>query len=178
MINLLAIRTASSARKTAAVSKRNRPLMRWSRDEQRTIGALYGVKIDSAPFRDKLASKGTRFSGDWAVFNNIAFYQTFLKEIRLRGLAKACWSAILRKMNVTQGTAVDSPALWRTARGVTWVRFQKTGRMFIEFVNRLKYQGVIQPSILRDAMSSAARSIIHQEMNRAKRETERAWRTA
>ena len=178
MINLLAIRTASSARKTAAVSKRGRPLMRWSAAEQRTTGAMYGVKVDSKAFRDRLATSGARFTGDWVLFNNIAFYETYLKHIRLRGLAKACWSSILRRMNVTQGTQVDSPALWRPARWVTWVRFQKTGNMFIEFSNRLKYQGLIQPSILRDAMSSAERSIIHQEAKRAKRETERAWRTA
>jgi hypothetical protein len=169
-LNRLAVFTAFSAEKAANIGKARRPLFTArNRAEQRAIGGnRYGVQFLG------VKSSGA-VDGGWRYTNDKAKAEGW-RVVRYRGLARASWSSIKAKLGAKP--SAFSAHVWRVARGVTWVSFKRSRPMQITFRNRLKYMGLIQPTILREALAKARQRFAYVEAMRIEKAQQNAWRYA
>jgi hypothetical protein len=182
MINRLAMFTAGSASRAARISVRKREMVTAKNSmELRQLGGKYAVKC----YRELRVSRKTDETTrniTWATTNDKDRAE-LLRVIRFRGLAKASWGSIMQKMGLAGGKMSASirglaANVWPVARGVTWVKFQKTSPMSIEFVNRLRYMEKIQPSILSDAITTAQARMMGSEKATMEKAQRAAWNKA
>jgi hypothetical protein len=182
MINRVAMFTAGSASRAARISVRKREMVTAKNSmELRQLGGKYAVKC----YRELRVSRKTDDTTrkiTWATTNDPQQAE-LLRAIRFRGLAKASWGSIMQKMGLAGGKMSASirglaANVWPVARGVTWVKFQKTSPMSIEFVNRLRYMAKIQPSILSDAITTAQARMMGSEKATMEKAQKAAWNKA
>ena len=178
MVNRMAIYTARSAMAAAKVSEKRREVVEAKTAQERAMfgGYRWAVKTFRKPTAYAMNRRGGgMLQGDWW-YTNVKSVMEDMREIKLRGLARAMWGTIMQKLNV-KGVAIPA-AVQQVAKRFTWVTFQRSKPYRITFRNRSKYQGLIQPTILEDAMEKAKRAIAAIEAKRAARAQAAAWRSA